>query len=517
MKGHADIIIRSDLIFTGRTKDEIIDGFVAVEGKEIRCVEKGTGFEKYTDKDTKVLDMTGKVVSPGFVDNHVFFMGYIWERVGLDVSDIQSGEELLEALRTYGASLEPEKPVLAHGLSEDTEVLGELLDKEFPERAAVVFRESREDCLMNQKARDRFGFDEESCYAESCYRMFQELVGDQDYAKAQYMEFQKMLAGQGITSIKEIGFDDYYGFTDVLKRLEEEGGLMHRVNLVSQPVGRNADLEYGQAMKEKFGGDFVKFMGYNIMVDGDIESYGGDILDKYPDEERAAEEFEAPDYEELEQTVLTADKKGFRCALHAEGDRAVRKVIDIFEKCRRENGARDARHAIIDMELIDSGDIQRLSENGITAINYVQIMNCYPQYENYYGLSYFSEERQKTIWPYRSLVDSGAVLCWGTDLPLDVPDIPLSISFASERKFPDGAPEAGYNTGEAITPGEVLLGWTYNGQKANFDEDRLGTLESGKLADIAVLDRNIFEEHGERLKETKVCMTICDGKIVYQE
>lgn len=517
MEECASLILRSDLIFTGRTKDEIIDGFLAVDGNRICCVEEGADFEKYTGEHTRILDLTGKVVTPGFVDNHVFFMGYIWERVGLCVSHVQNEKELLDALREYEVSLKPGTPMLAHGLSEKTEVAADLLDKEFPDCAAVVFRESREDCCMNQKARDRFGFDEESCYAESCYRMFQELVGDKEYAKEQYKKFQKMLAKQGITSIKEIGFDDYYGFTDVLKEMEENGELIHRVNLVSQPVGRDADLEYGKAMKEKFGGEFVKFMGYNIMVDGDIESYGGDILDEYPDRERAAEDFELPDYEGLEQVVLRADKEGFRCALHAEGDKAVRRVIDIFEKCRKENGARDARHAVIDMELIDRKDIERLKDNGITAINYVQIMNCYPQYKNYYGLKYFSEDRQKTIWPYRSLMDSGVTLCWGTDLPLDVPDIPLSVSFASERKFPDGEPQKGYNAEEAITPREVLLGWTYLGQKANFDEDRLGTLEKGKLADIAVLDRNIFKEHGERLKQTKVCMTICDGKIVYQE
>lgn len=517
MEGHASLIIRSDLIFTGRTKDEIIDGFLAVDGSQICCVEEGLDFKKYTGEHTKVLDMTGKVVTPGFVDNHVFFMGYMWERVGLDVSHVGNEQELLNALKEYEVLLKIDAPMLAHGLSEDTEISKDILEEVFPDRAAVVFRESREECCMNQKARERFGFDEESCYAESCYRMFRELAGDQEYAKEQYMNFQKMLARQGVTSIKEIGFDDYYGFTDVLKELEEEGSLQHRVNLVSQPVGKGVDLEYGQAMKEKFGGDFVKFMGYNIMVDGDIESYGGDILDRYPDEERAAEDFEEPDYKGLEQAVLEADKKGFRCALHAEGDKAVRKVIDIFEKCREENGVRDARHVIIDMELIDREDIGRLKSNGITAINYVQIMNCYPQYENYYGLKYFSEERQKTIWPYRSLLDSGVTLCWGTDLPLDVPDIPMSVCFASERRFPDGEPEGGYNAQEAITPGEVLAGWTYNGQKANFDEDRLGTLEKGKLADIAVLNRNIFKEHGDRLKETKVCMTICDGKIVYQE
>lgn len=517
MEEYASLIIRSDLIFTGRTKDELIDGFLAVDGNKICCVQEGSDFEKYVGSDTKILDMTGKVVTPGFVDNHVFFMGYMWERVGLDVSDIKSEEELVRALKVYEQSLSQGAPMLAHGLLEDTKVDENVLEKEFPGRAAVVFRESREDCCMNQKARERFGFDEENCYAESCYKLFQELAADKTYAREQYSKFQKMLAKQGITSIKEIGFDDYYGFTEVLKELEEKRALMHRVNLVSQPVGKPADFVYGQAMRDKFGGDFVKFMGYNIMVDGDIESYGGDILDEYPDTERAEEEFEMPDYEALERTVLEADKKGFRCALHAEGDGAVRKVIDIFEKCRKENGIRDARHAIIDMELIDSEDIRRLSENDITAINYVQIMNCYPKYENYYGLKYFSEDRQKSIWPYRSLMDSGAVLCWGTDLPLDVPDIPLSIYFASERKFPDGAPQDGYNVKEGITPQEVLLGWTYNGQKANFDEERLGTLESGKLADIAVLDCNIFEEHGEKLKSAKVCMTICDGKIVYQE
>lgn len=516
MEEYADIIIRSDLIFTGDARKEIIDGFVAIAGKEICCVEKGRDYKKYAGNHTKIIDMTGKVVTPGFVDNHVFFMGYIWERVGVDVSRSKNQRELFHILRSREKMLEAGKPLFAHSLSDDMEVDEELLDGTFSNRAVVVFRESREGCCMNRAAKDRFEFDNENCYAEACYKMFQELVGDKEYAKGKYLEFQKMLAKQGITSIKEIGFDDYYGFTDVLKELEEQGKLIHRVNLVSQPVSEEVDLKYGEEMRGKFQSGFVKFMGYNIMVDGDIESYGGDIIDEYPDA-IAEEQFETPDYEALEKSVLQADRQGFRCALHAEGDLAVRKVIDIFEKCSKENGKRDARHAIIDMELIDPVDIKRLADDEITAINYVQIMNCYPEYKNYYGLKYFGKERQKTIWPYRSLIKEGVTLCWGTDLPLDVPDIPLSIYFASERKFPDGAPEAGYNLTEAITPKEVLQGWTYHGQKANFDEERLGTLEAGKLADIAVLDRNVFKIHGKELKETKVCMTICDGKIVYQK
>ena len=167
------------------------------------------------------------------------------------------------------------------------------------------------------------------------------------------------------------------------------------------------------------------------------------------------------------------------------------------------------------MELVDPADIRRMKENNITAINYVQIMSCYPEYKNYYGLRYFSEERQKCIWPYRSLTDAGVNLCWGTDLPLDVPDIPLSVCYAAERRFPDSMPEQGYNMQEAITPAEVLEGWTKNGQKANFAETVLGTLEPGKLADIAVIDGDIFWEKGEARRKLSVCMTIFDGKVVY--
>ena len=183
MKGYASLIIRSDLIFTGRTENEIIDGFIGIDGNRICCVQTGSDFEKYKGEDTRVLDMTGKVVSPGFVDNHVFFMGYIWEHVGLDTAHINSEEELVHALKKYGLSLKPEEPLLAHGLSGEIQVDKNIFDKEFPDRAVVVFRESREECCMNQKARDRFGFDEENCYAEGCFRMFKELVGNKEYAR----------------------------------------------------------------------------------------------------------------------------------------------------------------------------------------------------------------------------------------------------------------------------------------------------------------------------------------------
>jgi len=512
----ADIIIRSDMIFTGQANATIIDGFVAISGNKILAVEQGTDVSRYKMPETRVINKYGCVVSPGFVDNHVFFMGYMWEHLGLYAAPYQKKNDLIDALKLYEESLKEGETLYAYDLWENHPIDKKLLNEVFPHRPVILFTEERQGCRMNDFAREKYQFEEDEVWAEKCYQIFQELVSDHSYAKDQYLMFQEMLAKQGITSIKEIGFDDYYGFTQVLKELEDEQQLIHRVNLVSQPVSAGVDISYGIAMREQFTGPFIRFMGYNIMVDGDIEDYEGDIFDPYPDADRA-KDLVHPDYHELEKEVLRADSEGFRCALHAEGDRAVHEVINIYERVQRISHKKDARHAIVDMELVEKADLCRMRELGITAINYVQIMNCYPKYEDYYGAMYFSPERQKTIWPYRTMKKESVNLCWGTDLPLDVPDIPQSIGYACYRQFSDNLPIGGYNPEEAITPQEVLEGWTYSGQKANFEEKRLGLLKEGYLADLAIFDGDVLHAKEKALKKIKVCMTISDGRIVYEE
>ena len=103
----------------------------------------------------------------------------------------------------------------------------------------------------------------------------------------------------------------------------------------------------------------------------------------------------------------------------------------------------------------------------------------------------------------------------GTDLPLTVPDIPLSAYLTINRTFTSGKPEGGINKECALTVDQILTAWTREGQYANFKEAVLGTLEAGKLADIAILDQNLFEMEPETLAEAKVSITICNGKVVY--
>ena len=508
-------ILKTDLLFTGLEK-EPKEGFVLIENNRIVKVGNISELEQSVLKDAEVLDLYGKVVSPGFVDNHVFFTGYIWQRIGFDASLVNSEKDLLELVEREAVKVPLEKPILGHGLKNELEFSNETLNKQYPSRPVIVFNEAREWCFMNTAAEKKYGFTGDECWAEMCWRLFEEILRDKTFAKNKYLEFQELLATKGVTAIKEIGFDDYYGFAPVLKELENEKRLKHRVNLVSQPVRASADFAYGKMCNQMFDGEEVRFMGYNIMVDGDIESGDGDLLDEYLTNPGVHCGMEI-NYDDIEDIVLEADKQGFRCALHAEVDAAVRRSIDIFEKCREINGERDARHAIVDMEMIDSIDRKRLAELNLSAIQYIQIMNCYGSRDNYWDEDILSKDRQKTIWAYQSLLKDKGRLCFGTDLPLDIPDIPMSIKFGTFRVFPDGTPDGGYHMDEALTPGEILTCWSKNGQEANFEEKRLGTLEEGKLADIAVIDTNVFKAGLKEIEKAEVCMTIYNGEIVYKK
>lgn len=261
--------------------NQIQEGFVLIDGNKIVKVGVISELARYTDDDTEVIDLYGKVVSPGFVDNHVFFTGYIWQRIGFDASSVESEEELIGRIQTAAQELPENAVILGHGLNNELEFSNENLNSLYPEQPVIVFNEAREWCYMNHAAEEKYHFTGEECWAEKCWRLFKDILSDKAFAKVQYLEFQDLLASKGITAIKEIGFDDYYGFAQVLKVLEDEKMLKHRVNLVSQPVGEDADFAYGQRCRKLFDGDQVRFMGYNIMIDGDIESGDGDLLDEY--------------------------------------------------------------------------------------------------------------------------------------------------------------------------------------------------------------------------------------------
>lgn len=506
-----NIIIKSDCIFIG-DGSPTIDGYIKVVNDKITNIGQGNVPETLLDENTVSYDFTGKTVSPGFTDVHCFFTGYVVRFLGCDLSACNSVEEVIQKAKKQQEHISDDYPILGHGLT--LNISKEKLDEEFGNRPCILFMEGCETCAMNSSAIDSYNFNPDRCWPEAYVKIFPYILGDKEFIKPQFIKYMKMMNSHGITSVKEMGFDDFYTFTDVLKELENEDALSLRVNFMSQPVDKPANFEYGKKMRDEFKGDFVHFSGYNQMTDGSVSEYCADIKKPYNNTDTCCKQ--NIDWKKLESDTIEADKLGFRFSLHAQGDAAISKTLDIYEKCLcDEDGKMINRHAITDLEFSDPIDLERMGKMGVIAEIYPQIQSIanrkdkLKMIEEKIGL-----ERGKNYWNRRKMADSNVTISCGTDLPLLIDNIPESIYHAVGGFFPEGGEP--FNEQNMLTRQEVMKAWTYGGAYNLSNENKLGTLEEGKLADITILSGDIFKTPMENIRDIEVYMTIVNGKIVYQ-
>lgn len=506
------IVLLSKNIFPA-TGEGPFDGFVAVEGNKIAAIGPQAEAGAWID-GARVIELGDKVVTPGFTDVHTFFSGWVLRSLGVDFSGVRSDRVGVEKIHAYRAGCPADEAVFGHCWQPDQFETTEegLLDREFPDVPVVIFTFDRDNCWMNQAAKDRYGFTPEACYAEMIWRMMPEYLARPEMAD-KYREYAHMLNERGVTTIKEMTFDDYYGFMDVMERLEQEDALTVRVSMMSQPVGRGIDIPHGIAMRQRFQGDFLRFTGYNRMTDRGIPSFLGELNEPY--KSRPDIKVLVPvEWELIEAETLEADKNGFRYSLHCQGDGAVRHTVDLFDRCEKVDGKLKNRHAITDLEYTSPDDLERFGAmGGITEV-YAQIQSLDKKQDVLDMIDrQLGGDRGKNYWNRRKMWDSGICVSCGTDLPLLIPDIPEAITCGCGGYFADGE---SYNEQNMLTVAEMLTAWTRNGQYNCYNEDRLGTLEAGKLADIAVLDRDVFAMPLKDVKQARVCLTISDGRIVYE-
>jgi hypothetical protein len=502
----------STSIFTA-TACAPINGFIIVKGNKIEAV--GTRYEakSWIDKVDEVIDLGGRTVAPGFVDDHTFFTGYVLRSMGIDFSGIKSNVSGVSAIREYMSRNGSCEYIIGHGFdAENFSYSGEdVLSREFPDIPVAIFTADAGTCWMNEAARLKYGFTPQECYSEKLFRLMREYLHE-SCMKQKYKDYIKMLNSRGITAIKEIGYDDYSGFVSVLKDLEDSDSLNMRVSVLSQPVGEGINIDYGKEMREKLNGKCLSFEGYNRMTDRGIARFLGELIEPYA-AKPGVTCLEPVDWELIEKETVEADKNGFRFALHCQGDGAVRHVVNIYEKCRKAGGKLINRHAITDLEYSNPADLERMGRLGVIAEIYPQIQSL----DNKDDIMRMIEtnlggDRGKNYWNRRKMQDSGVCITCGTDLPLMLPDIPESVYCAAGGYFKDGK---SYNVQNMLTVGELLTAWTKNGQYNCRREDVLGTLEAGKTADIVVLDSDIFRTPVKEIRGSKVCMTVFNGNIVY--
>lgn len=364
-------------------------------------------------------------------------------------------------------------------------------------------------CFFTGWAAEQKGIDPEDRAARDA------MLSDRDYILPKFRSYMQLMNSRGVTSVKEMGFDDFSGFPDLLSDLEKNGELTLRVHFMSQPVNAPMDLAFGRACAGRFTGDFLRFSGFNRMTDGSISQLEGEMKAPYlcaPDSCCRL----SIDWDRIAEDTRAADREGFRFSLHAQGDAAISKVADILETCRRdEDGRLVNRHSVTDLECSDPADLDRLGRIGAVAEIYPQIQSIADREGKLAMIAEkIGSERGKNYWNRRRMADAGMILSCGTDLPLLIDDIPQSVYHAVGGYFPEGGEP--FNAGNMLKTGELLRAWTYGGAYNLYREQEFGTLAEGKKADITVLTGNVFAVPAEQARSLKVAETLVSGKTVYR-
>jgi predicted amidohydrolase YtcJ len=533
----AEVILKNAAVYTLDSSRPWAEA-VAFAGGKILFVGASSGAEKYRGEGTKVLDLSGKMVLPGFQDSHVHLISGGMELALCDLNDLQTKEQIIARIRAYAAE-SPQKEWITGGgwalpVFPEANPSKEELDAIVSDRPAFLSAADGHSAWVNSRALELAGITEKTpdpedghierkpgtnepsgtlreAAAEIVSRLIPEPTAE-EYLNG--LRAGLALANRfGITSIIEASADD--PILEAYAALDRSGELTVRVlaSIYVAPEKGPAQVDELVQKRERYRGRILKATDAKIFADGVIESHTAALLEPYLDRpgERGKPILEA---EEFNRLAAALDKAGFQIHVHAIGDRAVRMALDAFEAAREANGPRDARHHICHLELIDPADIPRFRELGVVA-NF-QALWAYPDtYVTQLTEPILGPERSARLYPIGSVVRSGGLYAGGSDWSVSSLNPLDAIQVAVTRRDPQAPAGPAWLPEELVDLPTAVAAYTTKGAFLSFEEKTRGSIEPGKAADLVVLDRNIFEIPPVEIHAVKVALTILEGKVVY--
>lgn len=533
----ADYIFKSESVFIG-TIDHPVSTSVAV--KNNRIIEVGGNLDHLLGSETRVIECGDNLVLPGFHDSHVHLMLAGLFQTCVNLQKAVSEEETAQLVKEFADSRPDDPWVLGftwyHVFWENKRMPHRrTLDKLIADRPVFLLNYEGHGAWVNSKALEICGIDrstpdpeggeiERDQNGEPTGILYENAMGlvskyaydlSEDMQTSMLRQLMDNAVKKGVTSICDmqpfIGID--LGDPKLYEKFEQSGELCVRINITPEMTD---NLEKVRSLRKEHNSGGVKFSGLKQFVDGVATTHTAYMIEPYEDAPKNVGSTVKP-IDQLRSWIIKADSEGFRVRLHACGDGAVRASLDFFEEAARVNGKRDARHTIEHIENIHPDDIKRFAELGVIASMQPEHLAMTETYEDNPYPEKLGPERIKLSWPIKTLMNAGATVTFGTDCPVVDLDPFIGIYRALTRVHNDGEPSGGWNPIEKIDMATALRGFTQAPAYMEFRENELGTLEPGKLADIIVLDRNLFTTPVEKIRETKVKITMMDGKIVYEE
>jgi predicted amidohydrolase YtcJ len=533
----AEVILKNAAVYTLDSSRPWAEA-VAIAGGKIVFVGASSKAEKYRAEGTKVIDLAGKMVLPGFQDSHVHLISGGMELAQCNLNDLQTKEQILARIRAY-ASENPEKEWITGGgwalpVFPEANPLKEELDAIVSERPAFLSAADGHSAWVNSRALQLAGITEKTAdpedghierrpgtnepsgtLRETAMGVVSRLIPEptaEEYLNG--LRAGLALANRfGITSIIEASADDQ--ILDAYAALDRSGDLSVRVlaSIYVDPEKGSVQVNDLVKKRERYRGRILKATDAKIFIDGVIESHTAALLEPYLD--RPGDPGKPIlEGEEFNRLAAALDKAGFQIHVHAIGDRAVRMTLDAFEAASEANGPRDARHHICHLELIDPGDVPRFRELGVVA-NF-QALWAYPDtYITQLTEPILGPERSSRLYPIGSVVRSGGLYAGGSDWSVSSLNPLDAIQVAVTRRDPEAPAGPAWLPEELVDLPTAVAAYTANGAFLSFEEKTRGSIEPGKAADLVVLDRNLFKIPPQEIHAVRVVLTVLEGKVVY--
>ena len=506
---------------------------IAVRGDEIAAV--GTSDEIRGLAGVTPIDAAGRLVVPGFIDTHVHFVSAGFGLSSVQMRDAGTREEFVGRIQAFTKTV-PAGTWITGGDWDHTLWDGELprrdwIDAVSPDHPVWINRLDGHMSLANSAAlkaagvtratkdvsggeivRDASG-EPTGLLKDNAMGLVDRVVPDptddmRDRALSAAMQY---VAERGVTTVHNMGsWSDLATFARARQANTLGTRIYGVVPLADWERLRDvvAKKEYGG--EEGRGDEWLRVGGLKGFVDGSLGSHTAAFNEPFDDapEDRG---LLVNSEEDLYRWVSGADKAGLHVMVHAIGDRANGLLLDIYERVGSENGERDRRFRIEHAQHLAPADIPRFAKLGV-----IPSMQPYHAIDDGRWAEEYIGTRIRTTYAFRSLLDAGARLAFGSDWAVAPPTPLEGIYAAVTRRTLDDRHPGGWVPAEKITVEEALRAYTVNAAYASFDEERKGMLTAGRLADFVMLDRNLLEIAPEQIREARAVLTVVGGRKVVE-
>jgi predicted amidohydrolase YtcJ len=542
----ADLILMNGKIVT---VDEALPQAeaLAVRGDKIVALGRNKDIQRFQGERTQVIDLAGKLAIPGFIDSHGHFSSLGESKMVLDLTKARSWEEIVAMVAEAAKNARPGEWIVGRGWHQEKWVKApepnvaglpfhHELSRVSPHNPVILTHASGHSCLTNAKAMELAKISKSTpdppggeivrdergqpigAFIETAQNLVRRAMSaaeaqltpeerENRMIKAMVMASQECLS-KGVTSFHDAGVS--WRTIEIYKKLVDEGRLQVRIYAMIN--------ESNEVLKEKlpeyrligYGNNQLNVRSIKRVFDGALGAHGAWLLEPYADLPTSSGLNTYP-VDALRETARLAIENDFQLCVHAIGDRANREVLNIFEEAFRAHPEKkDLRWRIEHAQHLHPQDIPRFGQLGVIAS--MQGIHCTS--DGPWVIKRLGERRaEEGAYVWQKLMKSGAIICNGTDAPVEDVD-PIACFYASvTRKLADGT---SFFPDQRMSREEALRSYTLNGAYASFQENLLGSLSVGKLADITVLSQDIMTIPEEEIPKTQVVMTIVGGRILYQ-